>query len=98
MQGFIDPMRHTVKDAQRLQQKISVLQRAAFLRVTAKAITQNEDATEKEQRFFKFTDAKITLGELSIVVNDHIGKDNDFLPELCVSHCITLVLLDGGRV
>lgn len=68
-----------------------------FWQVTAKAITQNEDATEKRTTFFKFvTDTKITLGELSIVINDHIGKDNDFLPS-CVSVMICArVMTEGG--
>ena len=69
-QGFIDlcgiPLKmhnDTTKD-----QRFSKEPR--FWQVTAKAITQNEDATEKRTTFFKFvTDTKITLGELSIVVN-----------------------------
>ena len=84
-QGFIDlcgiPLKmhnDTTKD-----QRFSKEPR--FWYVTATAITQNEDATEKRKTHFKFTtDQKTTLGELSIVVNDHINKDNDFLPD-CVS-------------
>lgn len=68
-----------------------------FWYVTATAITQNEDATEKRKTHFKFTtDQKTTLGELSIVVNDHINKDNDFLPD-CVSVMVCArVMTEGG--
>ena len=86
-QGFID-----------LSGKVQEMaQKPRFWQVTAKAITQNEDATEKRTTFFKFvTDTKITLGELSIVVNDHIGKDNDFLPD-CVSVMVCArVMTEGG--
>ena len=53
--------------------------------------------TEKRKTHFKFTtDQKTTLGELSIVVNDHINKDNDFLPD-CVSVMVCArVMTEGG--
>ena len=96
-EGFIDlcgiPLKmhnDTTKD-----QRFSKVPR--FWQVTAKAITQNKDSTERRNTFFKFvTDNKITLGELSVVVNDHIFADNDFLPD-CVSVMVCArVMTEGG--
>lgn len=96
-QGFIDlhgiPLKmhnDTTKD-----QRFAKVPR--FWQVTAKAITQNKDSTERRNTFFKFeTKEKCLLSELSEIVNEHIFSDNDFLPD-CVSVMVCArVMTEGG--
>ena len=95
--GFIELSGIALKMASDTTKEQRFSKEPRFWQITATAITQNEDATEKRKTHFKFqTNEKCKLSELSEVVNNHIFEDNDFLPD-CVSVMVCArVMTEGG--